>query len=279
LRFRKPSAAYFVAAWVLILSFLPLLYHLFIPHAWVGYGEGNYAYDNGRLHLEWAQVSLGANKPLIEAYPANTTGGTPINMVELSDKTSYVNGIGLFNSTFSTHVTNDTTLTTSYTASNLTMTKTVTVRGSQVFVTYSSPGPVQYEISFWHSYYDAVDGVTVKQLKGPACSQTKPVNGVIANFTMVSYGQQRYFGRFEVSMNSPSNILICGDATGINKFVLSTTARSVSFSITGEVGASSNLSPVTQLIAGLNESIAFQLAFPVLAVVEIFFWRRQLKSR
>jgi hypothetical protein len=275
LRLRKPSAEYYVAGWVLILSFLPLLYGIFTPHSWVGYVEGNYVFDNGRLRLDWAQVAIGGDKPLIEAYPSNSAGSSPVNLVEVSDDTSYVNGFELFNTRFSTQTVNGTTLTTSYSTSNFTVVKVVTIAKSQVFVTYSSSRPVHYDIAFWHSYYDSVDGVTLKQFKGPTCISNPPSDRVSANFTMASYGQQLLSGHFVVSGNPISSFAVCRDEIGINKIVLSATARSVSFAINGSVGGSGDASPLSQLLSYLGGSFAFELAFPLVAVVGIFIWKRQ----
>jgi len=271
-------------AWVLALSFLPLVYTLTAPHAWVGYGEGNYSFDNGHLHLQVAGITYGGSKPLIEAYLANaTTGGVvdngnPLEMVEVSDQASYVNGVDLFNSSFSTHVMNDSTLAMVYTISNFTVTKQVTVRGADVFVTYSSPRPVNYDISFWHWYYGSVNGTTSQEI-GSGCISSSPAKLVSAAFTDVSTVQLHAAGDFTVAVSLPSVVTMCRDDTGINKFVVMTQADTLAFKIRGSIGTAGNVSPVSVAITEIASALPFQIAFPMAAIVAILAWRRQSRSR
>jgi hypothetical protein len=285
LKLAKLRAAYFVVAWVLVLSLLPLVYNLATPHAWVGYGEGNYVFDNGHLHLETAGITYGGSKPLIEAYLANaTTGGkvqngNPQELVEVSDQASYVNGMALFNSSFSTHVMNESTLVTVYTASNLTVTKQVTVRGANVFVTYSSPRPVNYDISFWHWYYGSVNGTTSEQMGGPGCTSGSPARLVTAAFSDVSAAQLHSAGDIAVAVSTPSDVTICRDDTGINKFVVAAQADALAFTISGSIGTAGDVSPVSMAITEIGSALPFQIAFPMAAMVAILVWRKQSRSR
>jgi len=284
LKLPRPRTVHIVSAWVLALSLLPLVYSLTTPHAWVGYGEGNYAFDNGQLHLETAGITYGGNKPLIEAYLANETAGgkasssNPQELVELSDQASYANGIELFNSSFSTHVLNASTLVTTYTASNLTVTKQVTVRGADVFVSYSSPRPVNYNISFWHWYYGSVNGTTSQEIGGPGCTSSSPAKLVTATFTFVSAVQLRAAGDFTVAVNLPSVVTICMDGTGINKFVVAAHTDTLKFTIRGSIGTAGDVSPVSTTITEIGSTLPFQITFPLAAMTAILVWRRQSRS-
>jgi hypothetical protein len=285
LRIPKLRAAYFVAAWILVLSLLPLVYYFATPHAWVGYGEGDYIFDNGQLHLETAGITYGGNKPLIEAYLANaTTGGVvdngnPQELVEVSDQASYVNGMELFNASFSNHVMNESTLVTVYRASNFTVTKQTTVRGAVVLVTYSSPQPVDYSISFWHWYYGSVDGIASGEVGSSGCTSPSPAKAVDATFTDVSNAQLRSAGDFSVDVSSPSQVTICADGTGINKFVVAARADTLAFSIRGSIGSAGDVSPVSTAITEISSALPFQIVFPLAAVMAILLWRRQSRSR
>jgi len=284
LKLPKLRTVYFVIAWVLVLSFLPLVYSFTTPHAWVGYGEGNYFFDNGQLHLETAGITYGGNKPLVEAYVANaTTGGVadsgnPQELVEVSDQASYVNGIELFNSSFATHATNSSTLVTVYTTSNFTVTKQVTARGANVFVSYSSPRPVNYDISFWHWYYGSVNGTTSQEMGTLGCTSSSPAKLVTAAFTDVSTVQLHASGEFTVAASLPSVVTICKDDTGINKFVMAAHADVLSFIIRGSIGTAGGVSPVSAAITEIGSLLPFQITFPLAAVMVILVWRRQSRS-
>jgi hypothetical protein len=270
---------HFVIAWIILLSFLPLAYHFGAPAEWTGYGEGQFTYDDGSLHLIWSQITYGGDKPLIEAYQTNATGGNPIELVELSDQASFVNGAPLYNITSSTRVVNATTLKAIYIGPGFDVVKTVSVRGDQVYASYAANESVAFELTFWHWYYGSVDGVSDSTLTTPGCSSPQTTSSVPGTFSQQISDNEILQGSLRVSISSPSTVIACRDSIGVNKFVVESNSSAISFVISGSIGSAGDVSFTTEALQTLATSLPFQFAFPLAAAMGILIWRRQSKSR
>jgi hypothetical protein len=193
------------------LSFAPLVH----ARGWDGYDSGTFVYRDETCYLRYSDETYGTDKPrifLLEGWPIQD----PIDLVELSDYQSFVNGLNLYRDFESHGRLTGGGLTVSYRSNHgsLRLTKSIRVTQEGVVVTYESDQPIELRLTLWRWYFSSVDGRDYRGVQLPLKVEPKDT----IHFEFVD-GGQTYRGVVKLS-GEPLNVEVCRDFSGLNKIVI-----------------------------------------------------------
>lgn len=230
------------------MSFIPLFY---ARQGWDGYGPfGTYVYNGYGYHVKYNDYSFGNGKPHVfvwQGFPA-----VKVDLVEVSDKGSYVDGINVdrgFEVRGSIH---DGFLRTWYVGDGVSFEKKVLVTGDGAQVTYSADRDVRWTITLWRWYFNSVGAVSNRSLLSPV---ELPSSDDLA-FSVKENGNE-----FEAKVKflvTPQRIRLWKDTVGFNKISLDFLGKEASFLISS--GSADSSIPI-QL-----SSVGYPMISSVLAV-------------
>jgi hypothetical protein len=242
---KRPDAADFAfAALLIIIGIAPILT---VP-GWQGYGpHGEFSCSCGQYYVRFSDPTYGGDKPHVFALYQ----GFQVDLVELSDDQSTVNGLNMYWNFTTTQNVSGGALVVDYSSHGLNFTKTVSVSGGAVHVDYSFSESVNATLTFWRWYYFSI---------GP---YDRPVTREIlpnATIPFSVFGQGAVFNASLAASPAPAAAEIFGvEGGGLNKIALQFVGEQVDLSI--------NLNAVKALAgAGVVEVASSNEAFPILGV-------------
>jgi len=237
---------------VVSLSFTPLI----CLGGWDGYApesqsNATFVYRNETCYILYSDETIRTDKPhifLLREWPIRGL----VDLVELSDRQSFVYGLNLYED-FESHggLVGD-ELIVSYESNHggLRLTKSIWVTGEGVLVTYGSDQPIELRVTLWRWYFSAVDGCDYRGVPQPLRVEPKDT----LRFEFEDEGQT-YRGVLKLS-NEPSNVQVGRDLNGINKILIDYVGSHLSIKITLESASRSSFK-----IANKN------LLFPLISIV------------
>jgi len=191
-----------------------LSFTLFIcSMGWDGYAPGTFVYRDETYYIRYSDETIGNDKPhifILEGWPI----GSPVDVVELSDRQSRVNGLNLYKDFESRGRLTDDGLTIFYSGSGLQLTKSVTVTEEGVVVTYESDQPIELRLSLWRWYFSGVEESDYRGVLLPL--KVEPEETLGFEF---KDGGQTYRGALRLS-DKPLNIEVWRDSNGLNKIII-----------------------------------------------------------
>lgn len=223
-------------------SFIPL----FPSEGWQSRSPpGTYTCNCGQYFLRYSDPSVGGDKPHIYA----NYNGFQVDMIEVSDSASYVNGLDAYSNFTATTSIQGGRLEASYSSPPLNYNKEISVGNGMVNVTYTFSKNVTLSLTLWRWYYASV---------GP---YDRPVN---RNLTMSGHISFSFIGQgagFNATINAdpvPIHARVSGiGGTGLNKISLEFQSSKVSLSM--------RLTAVTPMgSAGVVEVDSANYAYPIM---------------
>jgi len=196
-------------ALVISLSFTPLI----CPKGWDGRASGTFVYQDETYYVKYSDETISADKPhifLLEGWPIKSL----VDVVELSDYQSFVNGLNLYEDFESHGRLMDDELTIVYSGSSPVLTKSITVTGEGVVVKYEADQPMELRLTLWRWYFSAVEGSDYRGMLPPLKVEPKKT----LSFEFMD-GGQTYRGAVKLS-DEPLNVELCRDSNGLNKIII-----------------------------------------------------------
>lgn len=234
---------------VVSLSFAPFIHAM----GWDGYDRGTFVYRDETCYLRYSDETYGTDKPrifLLEGWPVKD----PVDLVEVSDYQSFVNGLNLYRDFESHGRLTGGGLAVSYRSNHgsVGLTKSIKVIGEGVVVTYESDQPLELRLTLWRWYFSAVDGRDYRGEQLPLKVEPKET----IRFQFMD-GGRTYGGVLKLS-SEPSNIEVCRDLNGLNKIIIDYVGSHLSIRIASdETGrfsfkiAKNTLYPLMSIVFGL----------------------------
>ena len=222
---------------VVSLSFAPFI----CLSGWDGYApesqsNATYVYQNETWYIRYSDETIRTDKPrifLLERWPVKGL----IDLVELSDHQSFVNGLNLYED-FESHgglVGDELIVSYGSNHGNLHLTKSIRVTDEGVMVTYDSDQPIELRLTLWRWYFSAVDDCDYRGVPQPLKVETKDT----LRFEFED-GGQTYRGILKLS-DEPSNIEVGRDLNGLNKILIDYVGSYLSIKIALESASRSSL--------------------------------------
>jgi len=193
---------------VVSLSFTPFI----CPGGWDGYTSGTFVYQDETCYIRYSDETLGIDKPHIfsrEGWPIKSL----VDMVELSDCQSFVNGLNLYEDFESHGQLMDDGLIIFYTGSPQ-VTKSITVTDEGVIVRYESDQRVELRLTLWRWYFSSVEGNDYRGVLPPLKVEPKKT----LNFQFMD-GGRTHGGVIQLS-DRPLSVEVCRDLNGLNKIII-----------------------------------------------------------
>jgi len=194
---------------VVSLSLTPFI-HL---REWDGYASGNFVYRDETYYVRYSDETIRTDKPhifLLEGWPIKSL----VDMVELSDHQSFINGLNLYEDLESHGRLTDGGLTIFYGSSSPRLTKSITVTHEGVIVRYESDQPIELRLTLWRWYFSSVEGSDYRGILLPL--RVEPKKTLSFEF---KDGSRTYRGVVKLS-DEPMNIEVCRDFNGLNKIII-----------------------------------------------------------
>ena len=196
-------------ALIISLSFAPLI----CARGWDGRAPRTFVYQDETYYVKYSDEAVSTDKPhifLLEGWPIKSL----IDVVELSDHQSFVNGLNLYEDFESHGRLMDDGLTIVFSGSSTMLTKSITVTDEEVIVKYESDQPVELRLTLWRWYFSAVEGSDYRGMLLPLKVEPKKT----LNFEFID-GGQTYRGVVKLS-DEPLNVEVCRDSIGLNKIII-----------------------------------------------------------
>jgi len=193
---------------VVSLSLTPFI----CSRGWDGHAPGTFVYQNENYYVKYSDDTIKTDKPHIfiqEGWPIKSL----IDMVELSDYQSFVNGLNLYEDFESHGQLTDDGLTIFYSGSSQ-LTKSITVTDEGVMVSYESDHPIKLRLTLWRWYFSGVEGSDYRGMLLPL--KVKPKKTLSFEF---KDGSRTYRGVVKLS-DEPMNIEVCRNFDGLNKIII-----------------------------------------------------------
>ena len=159
----------FFVVYVVALSFVPLIHQTFVAQsAWLGYGEGAYAFQAPSYFILFNDPSDGSSKPNIHINPP-FAANERISLVEFSDWTSYVNGYNLFNDfNVSIHILSPKILEVDYSRPGIAIQKFVDASSPDyIMVRILANKEIAVHVEMWKWLMTSVNGETIQDAPKP----------------------------------------------------------------------------------------------------------------
>jgi len=223
------------------------------PRGWDGKAPGTFVYRDETYYVRYSNETIRTDKPrifLLEGWPIKSL----VDMVELSDHQSLVNGLNLYEDLESHGRLTDGGLTIFYGRSSPQLTKSITVTDEEVMVRYESDQPIELRLTLWRRYFRTVEGSDYRSLLPPL--KVEPKETLSFEF---KDGSQTYRGVIRLS-DEPSNIEVCRDSDGrLRKIIIDYVGSHLSIGISLEEASRSSfkianegfLYPLTSIVLGL----------------------------
>jgi len=179
---------------------------------WDGPAPGTFVYQDETYYVKYSDDTIRTDKPhifILEGWPIKSL----VDMVELSDHQSFVNGLNLYEDFESYGQLTDDGLTIFYGGSPQ-LTKSITVTGEGVIVRYESDQPIELRLTLWRWYFSSVEGNDYRGMLLPL--KVKPKETL--SFEFEDEGRT-YAGVLKLS-DKPLNIEVCRDLNGLNKIII-----------------------------------------------------------
>jgi hypothetical protein len=195
-------------AHVVSLSLTPFI----CPRGWDGRAPGNFTYQNETYYVKYSDDTIRTDKPhifLLEGWPVKS----PVDIIELSDHQSFVNGLNLYKDFESHGRLTDEGLTVFYGGSPF-LTKSITVTDEGVIVRYESDQPMELRLTLWRWYFSSVEGSDFRGVLPPL--KVEPKKTLSFEF---KDGSRTYRGVVRLS-DGPLNIEVGRDSKGLNKIII-----------------------------------------------------------
>ena len=234
---------------VVSLSFAPFIR----VKGWDGYDSGTFVYQDETCYIRYSDETVGIDKPHIflrEGWPIKSL----VEMVELSDRQSFVNGLNLYEDFESHGQLMDDGLTIFYSGSPQ-LTKSITVTDEGVVVIYESDQPIELRLTLWRWYFSSVEG---NDFRGALLPLKVEPNETI-NFQFMD-GSRTYDGVIQFS-DEPLNVEVCRDLNGLNKIVIDYVGSHLSIKIALDGASQFSLQIADKDLLYPLMSIVFGLAY------------------
>jgi len=193
---------------VVSLSFAPFIQ----VRGWDGYDSGTFVYQDETCYIRYSDETIGVDKPHIfsrEGWPIKSL----VDIVELSDRQSFVNGLNLYEDFESRGRLTDDGLTIFYSGSPQ-FTKSITVTDEGVVVRYESDQPMELRLTLWRWYFSSVEGNDYRGAPLPLKVEPKET----LNFQFMDEGRT-HGGVIRLS-DQPLSVEVCRDLNGLNKIII-----------------------------------------------------------
>jgi len=193
---------------VISLSLTPFI----CRRGWDGQAPGTFVYQDETYYVKYSDDTIRTDKPhifILEGWPIKSL----VDVVELSDHQSFVNGLNLYEDFESHERLMDNGLTVFYSGSPQLM-KSITVTDEGVIVRYESDQPIELRLTLWRWYFSSVEGNDYRGMPLPLKVEPKET----LSFEFKDRGQI-YGGVLRLS-DKPLNIEVCRDLNGLNKIII-----------------------------------------------------------
>ena len=169
------------AALIVVVGVAPLL----AAPGWVGYGaKGDYTCGCGQYYLAFSDSAYGGNRPYVFALYQ----GSQVDMIQMSDSQSTVNGLDLYSNFSMTRQVSGGSLVVDYSSPTLNFTKQVSVADGVVRVSYAFGRNVTATLTFWRWYYATIGPFNRPVTRSLAVNGSIPFSafgkGVLLNGTL-----------------------------------------------------------------------------------------------
>jgi hypothetical protein len=239
---RSDWSDFLVAGVIVIVSFTPLIQ----AQGWQALpSPGGYSCSCGQYFVSYSATNYGGDKPHIYT----NYQGYQIDVLEVSDKQSTVNGLDMYSNFTETTNLAGGMLSADYASPGLTFSKTVSLNGSTLSVGYSFSRSVNASITLWRWYFASVSGFDL-----PITRDLGPLGSV--GYTFLQAGAE--FNAMVSATPGASDVQISGvPGAGLNKMTMEFSASKIDLSIRLE-------SIRTLAGAGVSSVGSSTIAYPII---------------